>query len=359
MSLARAKNSMKKGLRRVFATLNGLGLGLLLRKLGCARGGGIVMTHCVGHVPETAYLPRDMKTSCAKVDALLRALKRRGVKVVAVRDLVAALDRGEDARDLLAFTMDDGYRDNYTQALPLLKRYDASGTVFVETEVVGTRTPSWMHRYFYICAKRGEEFLADEYARRSGEEAVRAKLQQAKSGSSGLGARYDLKRVLKYDADPRDRDRVTRAILESIGGDDAAIANAYLTWDEVAALDAAGVEIGAHTLHHEILSRLDRNGVEREIAGSTRAIAERVKHPVVSFAYPFGRRWDYNDDCFDVLRDLGYTSASAAIDGTNDPSTDRLQLKRLPLNDDIPIEDVLAEIDGTFPLVRKLFRVQI
>ena len=99
--------------------------------------------------------------------------------------------------------------------------------------------------------------------------------------------------------------------------------------------------------------------MEREIGGSTRAIAARVSGPVVSFAYPFGRRWDYNDDCFDVLRGLGYSSACAAIDGTNEPSTDRMQLRRLPLNDDIPIADILAEIDGTFPLVRKLFRMQI
>src|SRR5688572_29077521 len=108
------KNGARRFLRRSLAAANSLGVGSLLRRFGCARGGAIVMTHCVGHVPETSYLPADMKTSEAKVDALLAALTRRGIRVVSVRDLAAALARGEDATRLVAFSMDDGYKDNLT-----------------------------------------------------------------------------------------------------------------------------------------------------------------------------------------------------------------------------------------------------
>lgn len=354
------RNTLRKSLRRILALLNSAGLGLLLRKLGCARGAGIIMTHCIGHVPETAYLPPDMKTSEAKVEMLLRALRRRGVRVTTVREVVERLDRGERATDLVAFTMDDGYRDNLTRGLPLLERNQAKGTIFVETRAVGERTVSWMHRYFFVVHAKGERHFADEYRKRTAEPKVRELLDKVAGGNgSGLGALYDFKRVLKYEADIADRDRVTREILAAEGKSDADIAPAYLGWDEIRTLDDAGIELGAHTVHHEILSRLDAPGIAREIEDSTQALQAHVRAPLKTFAYPFGRRWDYNEACFPVLERLGYTSACAAIDGTNEPATDRWQLRRLALNDDIPLDEILAELDGTYALCRKLLRVSL
>lgn len=355
----RIKYAIKQTLRRSLSVLNGLGLGLLLRRLGLARGAAIVMTHCVGHVPETGYLPADMKTSVDKVEALLKALRRRGIRATTVREVVERLDRGDPARDLLAFTMDDGYRDNFTQALPLLQRFGGSGTVFVETRAVGERRVSWMHRYFYVVHHRGEAFFAEQYQQRTAEAKVRALLERAARDGSGKGALYDFKRVLKYEADLDDRERVTAEILAAMGRSDADIAPAYLSWPEIEAMDRAGVEFGAHTIHHEILARLDDDGVRREIGQSTRDLKQHLDAPVVTFAYPFGRPWDYRENCYPVLRELGYRSSCSAIDGTNDPATDRMQLRRLPLNDEIPLNDVLAEIDGTFHLARRLFRVNL
>lgn len=287
-------------------------------------------------------------------------MRRRGIRATTVRELVERLDSGDPAADLLAFTMDDGYKDNHSKAMPLLKKYQGSGTVFVETRAVGERKVSWMHRYFYIVDLKDEEFFAEEYAKRTAEEDVRSQLLKAQaSGGSDLGFRYDFKRVLKYEADIEDRERVTIEILESLGKSDDDIAPAYLTWEEIEEMDREGIEFGAHTIHHEILSRLDADGVRREISVSTKTLQDHLKDPIVTFAYPFGRPWDYDEKCYPVLEDLGYTSSCAAIDGTNEPSTDRWQLKRLPLNDDIPLSHVLAELDGTFGLARRVLRVNL
>jgi peptidoglycan/xylan/chitin deacetylase (PgdA/CDA1 family) len=357
--LSELKNGARRWLRKALAAANGVGVGAVLRRLGLARGGAIVMTHCVGHVPETAYLPADMKTSEAKVEALLVALKRRGIRVVTVRELASALARGEAATDLVAFSMDDGYRDNLTIAMPLLAKHGAGGTVYVETGVVGSRTVSWMHRYFYVAHAKGEEFFAREYMARTREPKVKELLEKAAASGHVLGALYAFKRVLKYEADFADRERVTTEILGSIGVRDQDIAKSYLTWDEVAALDRGGVELGAHTVHHEILSRLDAAAQRREIEESTRVLRERVKQPVDTFAYPFGRKWDYDENCLRVLDELGYSAACAAMEGTNDPRTPRYELNRLALNDDTSLSELLAELDGTFHLARRVLRVRI
>ncbi len=356
--MERVKDGLKQALRRALSLLNGAGLGLLLRRLGCARGAGIVLTHCIGYAPETAHLPADMKTSARKVERLLLALRRRGVRCVAVRDLVAALERGEPPERLLAFTMDDGYRDNFTNALPLFERHRAEATVFLETHVLGTRVVSWLHRFFRVVHDRGVAFFAAEYARRTREAALGARLVAA-AARPGAAAEREVKRLLKYEADLDERERVTREILEAEGGRDAELAAAYLTWPEAEELSRRGVELGAHTVHHEVLARLSAAGVRREIEQSARSISEHSGVPVVSFAYPYGRTWDYHADCFPALKDLGFTSACAAIRGVNDARTDRLELRRLPLSDAIPLNDILAEIDGTFALARRLLRVNL
>jgi peptidoglycan/xylan/chitin deacetylase (PgdA/CDA1 family) len=61
-----------------------------------------------------------------------------------------------------------------------------------------------------------------------------------------------------------------------------------LTWEQVAGLAQAGVEIGAHTVTHRDLQQLTTAEVEGEIRAARDDIAMRLGTPVESFAYPFG-----------------------------------------------------------------------
>lgn len=61
-----------------------------------------------------------------------------------------------------------------------------------------------------------------------------------------------------------------------------------LSWEQAAALSAAGLEIGVHTKTHRDLQRLSPDEAEDEIVGARDNIASRLGRPVESFAYPFG-----------------------------------------------------------------------
>ena len=81
-----------------------------------------------------------------------------------------------------------------------------------------------------------------------------------------------------------------------------------MTADELRELQAAGVELGAHTVTHPDLAGLDREACLREAAESRVAVAEIAGRPVTTFAYPFNRS---SPAAIAAARDAGFAAAVA------------------------------------------------
>jgi peptidoglycan/xylan/chitin deacetylase (PgdA/CDA1 family) len=87
----------------------------------------------------------------------------------------------------------------------------------------------------------------------------------------------------------------------------------HMTWDEVKELDAAGMEIGCHTITHPYLTRIkDDATLRREIFGAKQRIEQHIGKPVLSFAYPFGQ---YNERVVAIVKEAGFTSARTTWPG--------------------------------------------
>src|SRR5258706_14495245 len=62
---------------------------------------------------------------------------------------------------------------------------------------------------------------------------------------------------------------------------------AYVTWGELKEMQQAGMEIGAHTMHHPFLTRLSSVNAFREIFMSRLLLASQLEVPITTFAYPY------------------------------------------------------------------------
>jgi len=75
----------------------------------------------------------------------LKMLRDEGYTTITLDDLVYHLTRGRPLPPKpVILTFDDGYRDNYTQALPLLKKYGFTATFFIITDVVNQHLPDYL-----------------------------------------------------------------------------------------------------------------------------------------------------------------------------------------------------------------------
>jgi peptidoglycan/xylan/chitin deacetylase (PgdA/CDA1 family) len=251
--------------------------------------------------------------------------------------------------------MDDGYRDNLLALAPLLAKSGAKATVFLESRPLDERRLNWTHKYFWTLDRIGPARFAARYSELCGGAGAGAAERRLAAAGASAKPGYQLKRVLKYEVDPLERDGIVDAIFREQGGDERALCGElYLSWPEARALRDAGIELGCHTVSHAILSRLDAERQQEEIEGCARALERELGSAGAALAYPFGRRWDYDARSVEAARGAGYACAVNTHAGVNVRGSDPYQLKRVAIDDSSELALIAAEACGGFELLRKL-----
>lgn len=223
-----------------------------------------------------------------------------------------------------AVTFDDGYLDNLTEALPVLQRFSLPATVFVTTGTLGS------------CMWNDAVIELVRQAPTSGLPAGPAGLGTLPT-TDDLQRRSSLHRLLDHlkTLPQARRDATVHELLESNGV--TAPTGLMMTAEQVRALSAAGIDIGAHTVNHPILARTTRQEAEYEIAGSRETLEALTSSRVTTFAYPNGRPGaDYTQEHVALVRKAGFQAAVSTARGANRRGQDPLQLRRFTPWDKTP-----------------------
>ncbi|XVU22109.1 polysaccharide deacetylase family protein [Actinoplanes sp. CA-054009] len=128
-----------------------------------------------------------------------------------------------------------------------------------------------------------------------------------------------------------------------------------LTWDELAEVRDAGVEIGNHSMIHHPLDVLPPAQLRDEIVNSHRELEQRLGTRVRSFAYPHG----YNSRRVrDLVASLHYDNATEVGRRLHTPSEKRLAVPRLQPTPDHSGADLVALVKtgetGLAPKVKQI-----
>jgi peptidoglycan/xylan/chitin deacetylase (PgdA/CDA1 family) len=312
----------------------------------------ILLGHCLEASEVNGGLPADMKISAGKLRPMLTWLNKR-YSMGTLSSSLEALSSSANGPSLVALTMDDGYRDNATHLLPFLQELNIPATIYLESRPLDERRTNWSHLFFWLVKREGAEAVARRYLTLSEDadtlEGLRRVLEE---GDEKL--EYRVKRVLKYDADFDDRDRVLGELFRQSGGDEQALADElYLTWDQARQLRDAGWELGGHTINHPVLARLTEAQASEEIGTGGASLARELGADATSFAYPFGRPWDYDENSLNAVRSSKFKNAVTTTAGTNDPKTDPFKLKRIAIGEESQMHSIVAEVCGGFDLLRR------
>jgi peptidoglycan/xylan/chitin deacetylase (PgdA/CDA1 family) len=249
-------------------------------------------------------------------DALLKHVASR-FRVMPLAQAVRALREGTLPSRALSITFDDGYADNLTVAAPILRRHGMSATVFVAS---GYLDGGWMFNDVVIEALRStRKAELDLRARNLGRYLLRSDDDRRNAINTILPS-------VKY-LPPRERDAVARQILRE--ADVTLPASPMLTSDMVRALPDAGLDVGAHTVMHPILSRIGDRDARSEIAQSKEQLSRLARRDVSLFAYPNGvPGTDYGPAHVAMVRDSGFAAAVTTSPGAASAACDPFELPR-------------------------------
>lgn len=98
----------------------------------------------------------------------------------------------------------------------------------------------------------------------------------------------------------------------------------YMTWEQLAEIDQAGMEIGNHGWYHLYWDRISAEELDRELNLSKQTLEENLGHEIFSLAYPFG---SYNDDVTQAVKDSGHQTARDIVNGTSHTREDLYNLR--------------------------------
>ena len=107
----------------------------------------------------------------------------------------------------------------------------------------------------------------------------------------------------------------------------------YLTWEQLAEMQASGIEFGSHTVDHNVLTELSPNSVNHELADSKRVLENRLGRPVKFLAYPCGYTNEYIKK---RVHTEGYRAAFTVNLGNVHPGDDLYALNRVPIFGALP-----------------------
>jgi peptidoglycan/xylan/chitin deacetylase (PgdA/CDA1 family) len=247
----------------------------------------------------------------------LDELHRAGFRIVPLAEATEVVSGRREARqDMAVLTFDDGYRDVWAHAFPVLRQRGLSATVYLASSFVGSggRFPhDRLHHLLQLQLGRNKfcprNVVADEgLASRAAFAVERLISGQPADALSAIIAR--LEKGLGAEADP------TPPTGE------------VLSWEMVQEMSAAGIEFGAHTVNHVVLTHESEEAIDREIAASKAEIESRLGKRVVDFAYPNGY---YDRRVVAALVRHGFHSAVTTEDLPNRVGGDLFRLKRKTL----------------------------
>jgi peptidoglycan/xylan/chitin deacetylase (PgdA/CDA1 family) len=199
-----------------------------------------------------------------------------------LRELHACLaTRGSGSgRALVAVTFDDGYHDNAELAAPVLERFGVRGTFFVTTGFVGDGAAMWYDRAATAVGALGDDAVRVAIGR------TVAVPSPAQLAADRVGAWVE---TLKA-CGPAERRAAVEALARAAGAAAGDVDGSFRAMRpaDVGRLADAGHEIGSHSHSHEILTSLEDDELERELALSRRRIEQWTGRPVAGFCYPNG-----------------------------------------------------------------------
>jgi len=230
----------------------------------------------------------------------------------------------------IAFTFDDGYKDNYL-AYQILKKYNATGTFYITAGCIESRETLWLFETIYLVKTTSKNKL--KFQTTNGEFTYLLNSEAERE----LAVRKIVQFIKSNNRDVREN---TRAQLREQTADvpdfEAKASKVMLTWQQIREMNDNGMTIGGHTMTHLNLPNALADDAMNEIENCKALLQEKTGSSVHHFSYPNGGPYAYyNPDIKNMVKKAGYKSATTSNNGPVALQDDLFELSRIRVTENL------------------------
>jgi peptidoglycan/xylan/chitin deacetylase (PgdA/CDA1 family) len=231
-------------------------------------------------------------------------------------------------------TFDDGWIDNYENALPMLRSHRLPAVMFLPVNFIGRKRLFTREALTHLLV-RAVELGRRDPGRRAALSAHLAPLGLDRvldvADRDPLPAALEAVGTHRYAGGP-EFEALVAALSSELGVADVELSDldAFVDWTEVETLGREGFAFGGHGADHRVLTQVTPAVVACEAETSKKVLDGRLARPVYAFAYPNGA---FNADVARTVKAAGYRLAFTIDHGHVSCDDDHLTLRRVNMHD--------------------------
>lgn len=268
-------------------------------------------------------------------------LKEKDYEFISLDEMyLRIIGKKKSRKKFVAFTIDDGYKDNLQHGLPVFEKYSVPFSIFVASCFPNKTAIYWWYLLEHQFLNHSSITLYDGGIK---------KTFAWKNNSEAMALYQTVREICKR----YNKEMFLRFVSESIAAGEE-INTAYqqslaLSWSEIKELATHPlVTIGAHTQNHLSLNFQSWQTSLYEIQENKKEIESYIQMPVTHFAYPYGSKNDVSRKEYEILQELGFKTALYNVPGSVFKSNDihQFQLPRMGLTDETSQERMNNFLNG-------------
>jgi peptidoglycan/xylan/chitin deacetylase (PgdA/CDA1 family) len=199
----------------------------------------------------------------------------------------------------ISITFDDGYKDNLTYALPVLKELDIPATIYIVTKFLKGEFDIWWYELKDYISESSED-LKFSFEKNKYNFSIRSESEKIKCFNRLNDIIQKLNKKEQYNF----LKELTNSSLRK------QYKNILLSKEDLSTLISNPlITLGAHSHNHLSLRNLSKEECVEEIKKSKQTLEELMKCKVNHFSYPYGGKNDVGEREFEIVKELGFDSA--------------------------------------------------
>lgn len=265
----------------------------------------ILMLHRVSDLESNKlHANEHLKVSPYYLEKFIIHAQQAGYEFISLDKLHDALTKKLNISKKLVLTFDDGYKDNYENAFPILSKYNIPFCIYITTSFPNKNARLWWYALEEILIQNENVLLGgNQYSCKT------------------LAERNDLflkiRNILLHYNQKKLHDELDQFFVDYPIDWKGLNDKLCMSWDDIIALSQTEIcTIAGHTKNHYSLNQLGKDGVRDEIVGANEEIEKVINKKIEHFAYPFGSSNEIGQREFDIVKSLGFKTTTTTRRGT-------------------------------------------